>query len=100
MLGITCRDTSHAFDFGCALVRRLSRREIEPRVSSRGFEREFSKDEAKAVAVAKAELEKKDHKSIDAIYRVTVVPEGYSVQVEYVADRFFWLFVRSGLFGS
>ena len=56
---------------------------------SLGFHRagskEFSKDEAKAVAVAKSELEKKDHTSIDAIYRVTAVPEGYSVHVEYVA---------------
>ena len=56
---------------------------------SPGFHRagakEFSRDEAKAVSVARAELEKEKHKSIDAIYRVTAVPEGYSVHVEYVA---------------
>src|SRR5437762_2037651 len=56
---------------------------------SEGFHRagsnEFSSDEAKAVEVAKAELEKVDRKRIDARYKVTRVSEGYSVHVEYVA---------------
>ena len=55
---------------------------------SDGFHRagskEFSTDEAKAVGVAKAELEKTDRKHIDARYKVARVPEGFSVHVSYV----------------
>jgi len=55
---------------------------------SPGFHRagskELSADEAKAVDVAKAELEKADRKRIDARYRITHVPEGFSVHVSYV----------------
>jgi hypothetical protein len=53
-----------------------------------GFHRagssEFSRDEGKAVATAKAELERGDRKRIDAVYKVTRVPEGFRVHVEYV----------------
>ena len=55
---------------------------------SEGFHRagsiEFSSDEAKAVEVAKAHLEKADGKRIDARYKVTRVSEGFSVHVSYV----------------
>jgi hypothetical protein len=55
---------------------------------SAGFHRagsnEFTADEAKAVEVAKAQLEKTDGKRIDAGYKVSRVPEGFSVHVEYV----------------
>jgi len=51
----------------------------------RAGSREFSSDEAKAIKVAKTELEKADRKRIDARYKVTRVPEGYSVHVDYVA---------------
>jgi len=55
---------------------------------SEGFHRadssEFTSDEAKAVKVAKAQLEKADGKRIDARYRATRIPEGFSVHVEYV----------------
>ena len=55
---------------------------------SEGFHRagasEFSSDEAKAVEVAKAALEKADRKRVDARYKVTRVPEGFSVHVSYV----------------
>jgi len=44
----------------------------------------FSKAESKAVAVAKADLERQDGKRIDARYNVTAIPEGYSVHVSYV----------------
>jgi len=55
---------------------------------SEGFHRAGSKevnsDEAKAIGVAKTELERADRKRIDARYKVTCVPEGFSVQVSYV----------------
>ena len=55
---------------------------------SEGFHRAgskaFNSDETKAVDVAKAELEKADRKRIDARYKVTRVPEGFSVHVSYV----------------
>src|SRR5262249_11891588 len=53
-----------------------------------GFHRagsnEFSADETKAVEIAKAYLEKSHGKRIDARYKVTRVPEGFSVHAEYV----------------
>jgi hypothetical protein len=56
---------------------------------SEGFHRagssEFTSDEAKAVEVAKAQLEKAGGKRIDARYKVARIPEGFSVHVEYVA---------------
>ncbi len=56
---------------------------------SEGFHRsgssEFTTDESKAVDVAKAELERATRKRIDARYKVTRVPEGFSVHVSYVA---------------
>ena len=55
---------------------------------SAGFHRagssEFTADETKAVEIAKAHLEKADGKRIDARYKVTRVPDGFSVHVEYV----------------
>jgi hypothetical protein len=55
---------------------------------SAGFHRagssEFTADETKAVEIAKAHLEKADGKRIDARYKVTRVPEGFSVHVSYV----------------
>jgi hypothetical protein len=45
----------------------------------------FTMAEAKAVAVAKADLEKSGHKGLDARYRVRPAPEGYRVHVAYVA---------------
>jgi hypothetical protein len=50
----------------------------------RAGSRQFSKEEAKAVAVARAEIEKPNSKRVDARYRVTRIPEGYSVHVSYV----------------
>jgi hypothetical protein len=50
----------------------------------RSGSKEFGKDEAKAVKVAKAELEKRDGNRIDARYKVSRVPEGFSVHVSYV----------------
>lgn len=56
---------------------------------SPGFHRDgasvFTKEETKAVQIAKAHLEKEDGKRIDARYKVTRVPEGFSVHVSYVA---------------
>jgi hypothetical protein len=51
------------------------------RAGSRGF----TVDEAKAIVVARADLEKSGHKRIDARYAITRVPEGYRVHVAYVA---------------
>ena len=55
---------------------------------SAGFHRagsnEFNTEDARAVGVAKAELEKADRKRIDARYKVAHVPEGFSVHVSYV----------------
>ena len=55
---------------------------------SAGFHRagssEFTTDEAKAVETAKTQLEKAGGKRIDARYKVTRLPEGFSVHVEYV----------------
>lgn len=55
---------------------------------SAGFHRagssEFTTDEAKAVETAKVQLEKAGGKRIDARYKVTRIPEGFSVHVEYV----------------
>ena len=45
---------------------------------------EFTRDEAKAVAIAKADLEKSGQKPINARYSVRRVPEGYWVYVGYV----------------
>ena len=46
--------------------------------------RELSTEEGKAVAVAKAALEREARKHIDARYKVTRVPEGFSVHASYV----------------
>jgi hypothetical protein len=51
----------------------------------RSGSRDLSKEEAQAIRVAKAHLEKAERKRIDARYRVTPVPEGYSVHVKFVA---------------
>jgi hypothetical protein len=55
---------------------------------SGGFHRagakEFTAEEARAVDVAKTQLEKVERKRIDARYKVTRIPEGFSVHVSYV----------------
>ena len=51
----------------------------------RADSRDFTRDEARAVAVEKADLEKSGHKRIDARYSVARVPEGYRVHVAYVS---------------
>lgn len=51
----------------------------------RAGSREFTKDEGRAVAVARADLERLRQNRIDARYGVTSVPEGYRVHVAYVA---------------
>jgi len=50
----------------------------------RADSRQFASDEARAIAVAKADLEKSGHKQIDARYNIRRVPEGYRVHVAYV----------------
>jgi|SRR4051812_46978138 hypothetical protein len=52
----------------------------------RAGSREFTNDEAKAVDVAKAKLEKVSRKRVDARYKVTRIPEGFSVHVSYVTE--------------
>ena len=52
--------------------------------SHRAGSKEFNSDETKAVGFAKTELERADRKRIDARYKVTCVPEGFSVHVSYV----------------
>jgi hypothetical protein len=51
----------------------------------RSGSRGLSKEEAQAIGVAKAHLEKSGRKRIDARFRVTPLPEGYSVHVKFVA---------------
>jgi hypothetical protein len=41
-------------------------------------------EDAKAISIAKAHLEKTDGKPVDAYYRVTKTDDGFSVDVEYV----------------
>ena len=55
-----------------------------PQGLHRADSREFTMDEAKAIAVARADVEKSDHKRIDARYAVTRAPEGYRVHVASV----------------
>src|SRR5260370_1770285 len=56
-----------------------------PQGLHRAGSREFTKDEAQALAAAKAHLEKSGGKAIDARYNVKRAPEGYRVHVAYVA---------------
>ena len=74
----------HSPLLACILLAGCGQADSQAELEHPAGSRFFSKPESRAVAVAKAQLERQDGKRIDARYKVTETPEGYSVHVSYV----------------
>src|SRR5437660_763658 len=74
----------HSALLACVLLAGCGQADSQAEAEHPAGSRFFSKAESRAVGVAKASLEQKRGKRVDARYKVTEIPEGYSVHVSYV----------------